>query len=126
MAQDGTLLEQGTCYISSNEHTVRVRMNADGEACLSVEGRVEKPLDHLFESAAEVFKQNTVGLLLTGIGDDGANGFLKIKEKTGVTIAQSTDTCVYPNLTHNVIEKMAVDSVVDERELPRVIESAIK
>jgi len=126
MAQDGIVMEQGTCYISSNENAVRVKMNAEGEGYLSVEGREEMPLDILFESAADVFKQNTIGLLLTGIGDDGGNGFLKIKEKSGVTIAQSTDTCVYPNLTHNVIERMAVDSVVDERELSQAIESVIK
>ena len=38
---------------------------------------------------------------LTGIGKDGADGFAKIKEKGGATIAQSTNTCVYPNLTQN-------------------------
>jgi two-component system chemotaxis response regulator CheB len=85
-----------------------------------------RPLDRLFSSAAEIFKQNTVGVLLTGIGDDGADGFTRIQEKSGVTIAQHNDSCVYPNLTQNAIERMTVDIVVDENKLCEQIEAIMK
>ena len=87
---------------------------------------VERPLDLLFSSAADIFKKNTVGVLLTGIGDDGAEGFTKIRERSGMTIAQSTDTCVYPNLTQNVIERGIVDIMADENDLVREIEAVVK
>lgn len=126
MAQNGAVLEQGTCYICSNENSLSIETDQRGSACMKVGGGVERPLDLLFSSAADIFKQNTVGVLLTGIGDDGAEGFNKIRERSGITIAQSTDTCVYPNLTQNVIERGIVDIMADENDLVREIEVVVK
>jgi two-component system, chemotaxis family, protein-glutamate methylesterase/glutaminase len=126
IARDKTKLEQGTCYLASDESSVSVVMNDSGEAMLKVGPKVVEPLNLLFSTAAEVFTQNTIGLLLTGIGCDGAKGFAKIKEKNGVTIAQSTNTCVYPNLTQNAIEQGTVDIVAEETELAGVIEKMLK
>lgn len=126
MAQNGAVLEQGTCYICSNENSLSIETDQRGSACMKVGGGVERPLDLLFSSAADIFKQNTVGVLLTGIGDDGADGFSKIRERSGMTIAQSTDTCVYPNLTQNVIERGIVDIMADENDLVREIEVVVK
>ena len=125
-AVDDVVLEQGTCYVSSIENSITVRSNPNGEACLRVGNGDARPLDRLFSSAAEIFKQNTVGVLLTGIGDDGADGFIRIREKSGVTIAQHIDSCVYPNLTQNAIERMTVDTVVDENKLCEEIEAIVK
>ncbi|HSH13022.1 MAG TPA: chemotaxis protein CheB, partial [Desulfurivibrionaceae bacterium] len=111
---------------ASDESTVSVVLNDGGEAALKLGPKTAEPLNQLFASAAEVFKQNTVGLLLTGIGCDGAEGFAKIRAKNGVTIAQSTNTCVYPNLTQNAIEQGAVDIVAEETELANEIEKVIK
>jgi len=87
---------------------------------------VNRPLDLLFSSSAQVFHRNTIGVLLSGIGDDGAEGFIRIREKSGVTIAQHTNTCVYPNLTQNAIERRTVDIVVDESRIADEIEGALK
>lgn len=124
--RDDTILEQGTCYIGSNEKSPTIQLNRKGEACLKVGDRVDRPLDLLFSSAARVFKQNSVGVLLTGTGDDGAEGFARIRENSGVTIAQHTDTCVYPNLTQNAIDKGTVDVVLDENKLCSQIAAVMK
>lgn len=126
IARDNTVLEQGTCYIASDETSVSVVMNDSGEAALKVGAKTAEPLNQLFASAAEVFKQNTVGLLLTGIGSDGADGFAKIRAGNGVTIAQSTKTCVYPNLTQNAIARGTVDIVAEETELANEIEKVLQ
>ncbi|MEN8189172.1 MAG: chemotaxis protein CheB [Thermodesulfobacteriota bacterium] len=125
VAEEDQVLEQGVCYIHSNESSLTVQTNSEGESCFKLADSVEKPLDLLFTSAAEVFKQQTVGLLLTGYGDDGASGFARIQEKSGVTIAQSVETCVYPNLTDNAIKKRTVDHIVEENKLAETIESII-
>jgi two-component system chemotaxis response regulator CheB len=83
---------------------------------------VAKPLNTLFSSAAAVFGQQTIGVLLTGIGDDGSDGFLDIKTCSGMTLAQKSDTCVYPNLAECAIERGLVDRVVDGAELTDVLE----
>jgi two-component system chemotaxis response regulator CheB len=121
MAADGVALQQGTCYIGSNENSYRIAQNANGEPCIQMEALTEKPLNLLFTSAADTFQQNTVGVLLTGLGKDGAEGFMRIREKSGVTMAQDTKCCVYPNLTENAIEKDTVDIIINETKLPEAI-----
>ena len=121
--EDGLPIEQGTCYISSYQNAVRIRTNTEGLPCLEVVGSEQDPLNMLFASAADTFQQNTVGVLLTGIGNDGAEGFSHIRELSGVTLAQDTQCCVYPNLTHHAIQRGTVDIVLDEIELPQAITS---
>ena len=121
MAADGVVLQQGTCYIGSNENSYRIAQNANGEPCIQMDALTEKPLNLLFASAADTFQQNTIGILLTGIGKDGADGFMHIREKSGVTMAQDTKCCVYPNLTENAIEKDTVDIIINETKLPEAI-----
>lgn len=126
VAREGAPLEQGTCYINSTESMMGVGTNADGNPCLVQNRNGQQPLNHLFSTAAEVFQTNAIGLLLTGIGEDGADGLGKIRANSGIAIAQDVDTCVYPNLTHNAIARKAVDIVADEVELPKTITSIIK
>jgi len=123
VASDDTILKPGTCYISSNKTKFRLDLNPDGETCLKVHKGTQGPLNVLFSSAAETYRHDAIGLLLTGLGDDGADGFGKIKSEGGVTLAQETECCVYPNLTHHAIQSGTVDVVVNEKKLPRTIES---
>jgi len=126
-AREGLLPEQGTCYICSNEHAVRVRLNEKGDVCLSMGDETgykrSNPLNLLFSSAAEIFHQNTIGVLLSGIGDDGAEGFAAIRKHGGITLAKDTRCCVFPNLTDNAIRKGVVDIISDDHKLAGIIES---
>jgi len=124
-AQNGTVVAQGTCYLCSNEQALMVKQNHKGEACLISGGALERPLNLLFSSAANVFHQNTIGVLLLGPGDDGTEGLASIKKELGVTMVQDTRCCVYPNLTHHAILQGVVDMVLDETRLPGAIESVI-
>ena len=124
-AEPGKVLEQGVCYICSNEEPLVVERNSDNEVCLTENGNKEQPLNELFASASNVFGTNTIGVLLTGIGNDGTVGFSKIRENSGITIAQSTNTCVYPNLTQCAIETGKVDYVVDGNAIASQIESVV-
>jgi two-component system chemotaxis response regulator CheB len=125
MARDGQVIEPGACYICSNTHSLRIDHNDQGQPCLRVGDPVIQPLNQLFASAADVFRQNTIGVLLTGVGDDGADGFARIREYNGNTIAQDTRCCVYPNLTQNAIEKGTVKTVVNEKQMPSAIAASI-
>ncbi|XOF33026.1 MAG: chemotaxis protein CheB [Candidatus Electrothrix sp. YB6] len=126
LAQEGKVLEQGVCYIQSNMVSLTIGLNSNGDPCFQLGDRVDNPLDTFFLSAAEVFRENTVGVLLTGYGDDGSVGFAGIQEKAGKTIAQSVDSCVYPNLTDMAIKRNKVDLIVEESKLAEAIESVIR
>jgi two-component system chemotaxis response regulator CheB len=125
VAQHGTVLKQGTCYISSNEYSLALEADGKDKARFLLGDGIGQPLNLLFSSAAEVFHGKAVGVLLTGIGEDGAEGFARIREKRGVTIVEDTQCCVYPNLVDNAIRRGVVDRIIAENSLPGAIESVI-
>ncbi len=125
MARDGQVLQQGACYIGSNEYALSIGTNDEDQPCLELSDPVEQPLNLLFNSVSACFRENTIGVMLTGVGDDGAEGFAQIQQNSGTTIAQDMQCCVYPNLTQNAIDKGTVSTVVEEQHLPSAIETSI-
>ena len=121
VGRDGEVLQAGACYLSPLGAGLEVGTNAEGLPCLIAKGPSDEPLNALFTSAANVFHQNTVGVLLTGTGNDGADGLAQIQNASGVSMAQAVDTCVYPNLTDNAINLGVADVILEEPQLPEAI-----
>jgi len=69
-------------------------------------------VDVLFRSAARYAGLNAIGVIMTGMGDDGARGMLEMKEAGAVTIAQDEDSCVVFGMPKKAIELGAVDKVL--------------
>jgi two-component system, chemotaxis family, protein-glutamate methylesterase/glutaminase len=69
-------------------------------------------VDVLFRSAARYAGKNAVGVILTGMGDDGARGLLEMKQAGAATIAQDEATCVVFGMPKEAIKAGAVDKVV--------------
>lgn len=126
IGHEGTVLEQGVCYMCAYNEPLIVTTNEADEICLQKRELPGQPLDDLFNSAAELFESHSVGVLMTGVGDDGSKGFASIRGKSGTTIAQDFKTCVYPNLTHSAIENKVVDYVTDSHQMAQQIESVLQ
>ena len=69
-------------------------------------------VDVLFRSAARYAGQNAVGVILTGMGDDGARGMLEMKQAGATTIAQDEATCTVFGMPKEAIKRSAVDKVL--------------
>jgi len=69
-------------------------------------------VDVLFRSAARYAGQNAVGVILTGMGDDGARGMLEMKQAGAVTFAQDEATCVVFGMPKEAIKLDGVDKVL--------------
>lgn len=69
-------------------------------------------VDVLFRSAARYAGRNAVGVIMTGMGDDGAHGMLEMKEAGAQTIAQNEATCAVFGMPAEAIRLGAVDKVV--------------
>jgi two-component system, chemotaxis family, protein-glutamate methylesterase/glutaminase len=69
-------------------------------------------VDVLFRSAARYAGQNAVGVIMTGMGDDGANGMLEMKQAGATTIAQDEETCVVFGMPNEAIKRNAVDRIL--------------
>ncbi len=68
-------------------------------------------VDVLFRSAARYAAKNAVGVIMTGMGDDGANGMLEMKEAGAFTIAQDEATSVVFGMPNEAIKRGAVDKI---------------
>ncbi len=69
-------------------------------------------VDVLFRSAARYAGKNAVGVIMTGMGDDGAQGMLEMKEAGAFTIAQDEATCVVFGMPNEAIKRGGVDLVL--------------
>lgn len=115
-AQSGDMLQAGRVLICPGNRHMKVKRLPLGDiVVLSDEPRVNghRPsADVLLRSVAEEFKSNAVGVLMTGMGDDGAEGLGAIKKEGGMTIAQSEESCVVFGMPKAAIERGYVVRVV--------------
>jgi len=119
-AMDGDRIEPGLAMIApSGLHmTLRKIRNTDsgieGKIKLDVEplDAIHRPsVDVLFQSAAKVYRSRAIGVILTGMGSDGAKGLGMMKEAGAYTIAQDEATSTIFGMPKVAIESGAVDSI---------------
>src|ERR1700729_4618917 len=115
-AQSGDVLQPGRVLICPGSRHLKVKRLPLGDiAVLSDDARVNghRPsVDVLLHSVAEEFKANAIGVLMTGMGDDGAEGLGAIKRAGGLTIAQSEESCVVYGMPKAAIERGYATRVV--------------
>ncbi len=80
-------------------------------------------VDVLFRSAARYAGKNAVGVIMTGMGDDGAKGMLEMKEAGAATIAQDEKSCVVFGMPKVAIEKGGVGQVVPLTKIAEAVAS---
>jgi two-component system chemotaxis response regulator CheB len=125
-AREGDPVLPGCALIApGNQHLVVVR-RADGY-CVQVRGgpavnRHRPSVDVLFRSVAAAAGANAVGVIMTGMGDDGAAGLLEMRLAGASTIAQDEASCVVYGMPKEAVARGAVDTVVP---LLRVASSAL-
>lgn len=98
-AQDGEKIVPNTVYIApGHSHLLIKPMSTTGYSASLNQGqpvnRHRPSVDVLFRSAANVVGKNCVGIILTGMGRDGAQGMLELKEAGAYNIAQNEESCV--------------------------------
>ena len=124
-AQDGDQVVPGQVLIAPGGfHMVLRRSGAMYR--VAVEGgprvcRQQPSVEVLFESVAEYAGANAVGAILTGMGDDGAKGLLKMRQNGARTIAQDERSCVVFGMPKEAIECGAAEKVVPLSQIPQTL-----
>ncbi|RVU37538.1 chemotaxis response regulator protein-glutamate methylesterase [Rheinheimera riviphila] len=78
-------------------------------------------VDVLFRSVAKVAGVNAIGIIMTGMGDDGARGLLEMREAGARTFAQDEDSCVVFGMPKEAIKRNAVDYIVGLDRIPGIM-----
>jgi two-component system chemotaxis response regulator CheB len=115
-ARSGDLLLAGRVLICPGNRHMMVRRMPRGDMLVLSDGppvNGHRPsVDVLFHSVAQEFSLMSVGVLMTGMGEDGAEGLGAIKAAGGMTIAQSEDTCVVSGMPRAAILKGYANKVI--------------
>lgn len=120
-AEDGDNVVSGCALIApGNKHTLLKRSGAkyfvevkDGPLV----NRHRPSVDVLFRSTARYAGANAVGIIMTGMGDDGAKGLLEMKEAGAKTAAQDEQTCVVYGMPKEAVKLGAADRVLPLEKL---------
>jgi two-component system chemotaxis response regulator CheB len=117
-AENGEPILSGVVYIAPGDYHLTV----DGKQCVCL--TQDPPVEHvrpsvtvMMLSAAEVYHGNIIGVILTGMGKDGAEGMLEIKRRGGRTLAQDEESAVIFSMPRAAIAVGAVDYVLPLSQL---------
>jgi two-component system chemotaxis response regulator CheB len=115
-AQSGDLLLAGRALICPGDRHLKVRRMDHGDVAILVDQpRVNghRPsVDVLFHSVAQEFGRKAIGVLMTGMGEDGAAGLGAIRDAGGFTIAQNPETCVVDSMPRAAIHQGFAQRIV--------------
>ncbi|MEH6638506.1 MAG: chemotaxis response regulator protein-glutamate methylesterase [Porticoccaceae bacterium] len=115
-AKDGDLLARGCVYVSPGDRHLSLRMDGDRYYCVLDDGpkvnRHKPSADVMFRSVAKVVGNDAVGILLTGMGADGARGLVEMLDSGALTIAQDQATSVVWGMPGEAVRLGAAQQVL--------------
>src|SRR3990170_259512 len=105
-----------------------VKEAEDGDVIIEGPKRfgVKPAVNMTMVSASEVFGSNTIGVLLTGMGHDGAFGMKTIKKRGGKTIAQDSSSSVVYGMPKAAVDLHAVDKLLPTGKIPQTIQEEVE
>ncbi len=124
-ARDGDRLERGVALIAPGGRHMQLRKSVGQYYVKVIDGppvnRHKPSVDVLFRSAAECAGGNVLGIILTGMGDDGARGMKVLHDGGARTIAQNEETCVVFGMPMEAIKLQAVDEILPLESIARAL-----
>jgi two-component system chemotaxis response regulator CheB len=130
-ARDGDTLARGRALVAPGNFHMLLRKSPGGGFRVTVQDgpRVcyQRPsVDVMFSSVADAAGPRAVGVLLTGMGSDGARGLLKMKQTGAGTIAQDEASSVVYGMPREAVRLGAADHVVPLGRIPAAILSQLR
>lgn len=126
-AQQGDSIRRGRALIAPGNRHVVITRSPDGYITSVVDGplvnRHRPSVDVTFRSAAKVLGRNAMGIILTGMGNDGAQGMMEMKQSGAFTIAQDEASSVVFGMPKEAIALGAVDRTVSPPQVAAAIAS---
>jgi two-component system chemotaxis response regulator CheB len=124
-AADGMKIENGKAYVAPGDYHLFLRKAGDYVVChidQSLKRNSVRPAaDHLFETAAAIYGKQLLGVVLTGMGEDGAMGAKSIKENGGRTIIQNKESSTVWGMPGAVSSLNLADGVFDIAQIRTIL-----
>jgi two-component system chemotaxis response regulator CheB len=125
-AREGAALSPGVVMIASAGHHLLLRRQPSGAVVAHLDTHPfdmpHRPsVDVLFQSAAEVFQQRLLGLVMTGMGTDGQHGAAWIKARGGRIWTEAEETCIVYGMPRSVVESGLSDRSIPLMDMARAL-----
>jgi two-component system chemotaxis response regulator CheB len=128
-ASPGTVVEPGNIYLGKGGFHLALFKKLTGTVVLRTPTRPEHPfipsVDVMMESVLEVFGSDTIGVLMTGMGDDGADAMIKIRKAGGRTIAESEESAIVFGMPREAIERGGAEIIAPSWNIAGEIDRAV-
>ncbi len=125
-ANEGDIVEPGRVLVAPGDANMILRKTPNGTSAVTLapaspQDRFTPSVDAMMQSAAKLFGQRVLGVLLTGMGDDGRVGMAAIKAAHGTTIAESQETAIVYGMPGEAVKAGAVDQICPLNNIARRI-----
>ncbi|MFZ4712468.1 MAG: chemotaxis-specific protein-glutamate methyltransferase CheB [Bacteriovoracaceae bacterium] len=129
-AVDGEKALENTVYIAPGDFHMSLKLKS-GVVYLSLDqteqrNSVRPAADNLFETAADIYQDKLLGVVLTGMGEDGVVGATRIKKNKGAVLIQSKETCVVFGMPGAVFERNDYDEIMDLEKIGLYLKDVLK
>lgn len=128
-AKNGDRVCPGTVLIAPGDHHMRLKKSGTGYIVECAKGEKVSghcpSVDVLFNSVAHAAGRNAIGIILTGMGRDGASGLLAMKEKGARTLGQDEKSCVVYGMPKVAFEIGAVEKQAPPEAMPQLVYSML-
>lgn len=129
-AEEGEPLKNGVAYVAPGRGHMRVKRVRGIETILTISDNKDEfiyrpSVDALMLSVAEFFPGRALGVILTGMGNDGLKGLIELKKTGGRIFAQNEDTCVVYGMPKAVVDAGIADKVLSLEEMAGEIINAV-
>lgn len=126
LAQDGEKAEGGCIYIAPDKCHMQVKKGGIIELDPTVTSGIQPSVANLFKSMAETYGKNGVGVLLTGMGSDGAKELLLMKQNGAYTIVQDEESCIVYGMPKVAVSLGAAMKVLPLDAIAAVLNSLVE
>jgi two-component system, chemotaxis family, protein-glutamate methylesterase/glutaminase len=126
LATNGQKFQTGKIYIGPADHHLLVKKDRLLVTKGARENRYRPGIDPLFRSAAATHGPRVIGVLLTGMLDDGTAGLIAVKKCGGVAVVQDPKDATYPDMPQSALNNLEVDHCVPISEMGGLIAKLVK
>jgi two-component system, chemotaxis family, protein-glutamate methylesterase/glutaminase len=126
LATHGEIVKKGYVYVSRPDHHLMLSKNKIVLGKGPMENRYRPSVDALFRSAAAAHDHRVIGIILTGMLEDGAAGLVAVKRSGGTCIVQDPNEAQYPDMPNAALNNIKPDFVIPITEMGSAIEKVIR
>ena len=121
-AEEKEAVKGGVVYLAPANYHLMIEKDRTFALCADEKVNFSRPsIDVLFETAAEAYGADLIGMILTGASSDGAAGLRRIRERGGLAIVQDPRTAEYPAMPMAALEETQVDHILNIDRIGRLL-----